>query len=331
MNGLAPTELKTFNGLSQFYDPSIKLGDKIQEVITALNNLTPAPIVDPIEEGTPINAIAAKGTLTLTGVVVHGETVEIGEDVYQFSADDLQTITRPEFIPVNITPHVVEATGELTMAVQPVAGDTLTLATKVFTFVPVGTDTADGEVSIGEDLAGAQAALVAAINGTDGVNDPHTLVSAGAFVANVLTLSALIGGIAGNDIDTTETFTAETNVFAAAKLAGGGDCTAPNAILALVAAITAFDTQGVGAVDGADDTIVLTADIAGVAGNAITIATDMINASFGQGVTTLSGGTNGTVAIGKKFMVDATYLYICLNGNAATGTNWRRVSLGAAF
>ena len=63
--------------------------------------------------------------------------------------------------------------------------------------------------------------------------------------------------------------------FAADKLVGGADCTAANAITALVAAITEFDNQGVSAVDGGNNTIDLTTDLGGVAANEIVLVTDM--------------------------------------------------------
>lgn len=332
MNVLTEKELRIFNSLSIVHDPTVKLGDKVQEVVTGLNLVEPP--VSPeegIEEGSPVNAISAKETLTLTGVVIHGETIEIGDDVYQFAADDLQTVTRPEFIAVDITAGVGASIGALTMDAQPESGDTITIGEKVFIFVPVGTDTADGEVSIGVDLAGAQAALVAAINGTDGVSESHPLVSASDFVANVSTITALVGGTAGDTIATTETFTAGTNGFAAVVLGSGSDCIAADAITALIAAIVVNDTQGVTGAKGVGDTVVLTADVAGDVGNNITIDTDMANASFTGGATELSGGVDGTVSDGIKFMMDNTYLYICIAANSATGTNWRRVSLGAVY
>ena len=333
MINLVTNEINVLNGLTQFTDPGVKLGDKVQEIIGTVNGLVPPPPedIDTILTGTPVNAVAARETLTFTGVVTHGETVEIGDDIYEFAADDLQTVTRPEFIPVDISTSTGKATGTLTLDVQPTVGDTITIGTKVYIFVPVGTDTADGEVSIGADLAEAQAALVAAINGTDGVSDPHPLVSASDFALDAMTLSALIGGTAGNAIATTETLAAVTNIFAAGLLGGGTACTAANAITALVAAIAASGTAGVGATDGNGDTIVLVADVAGSAGNDIPINETLANATFTGGATKLSGGINGTLAIGKTFMVDASYLYVALTGNPITGQNWRRVSLGTAF
>jgi len=324
MNNLTAEELSVLNNLSRVLNPSVSLGAKLQEMIGVLG-----------EEGTPVNAVAATGTLDITGVVIDGETVTInnpavsGTDVYEFLADTAQTKTAASNIAVNITENTVKAFGTLTMDTQPTSGDTVTIGAKTYIFVPVGTANGVGEVSIGATLAGAQAALVAAINGTDGVNTAHTLVRAGAFSANASTITAFVGGTTGNVIATTETFTAGTNIFAAATLGSGADCTAANAVTALVAAITTSDTQGVGAVDGAGDTVVITADIAGAGGNDIVLTETMANATLDAAK--LSGGVDGTIASGTKFLMDATYLYVCLDGNTVAEKNWRRISIGAAY
>ena len=121
--------------------------------------------------------------------------------------------------------NAVKATPQtLTIDIQPTIGDSMTIGAKVYTFVTVGTATTAGKVSIGTDLATAKLAIVAAINGTDGVNKPHPIVSASAFVVNVCTLTALLAGASGN-IAITETFTAVTNIFSAVTLTGGIDGT----------------------------------------------------------------------------------------------------------
>jgi len=316
MDQITVTEKKVFNNLSQARDIAVKLGDVISELIGVS-----------ITEGTPVNAALATETLTISGVVKDGETVTIGDDIYEFVADAAKTVTTVGNIPADIAANTVKAVGTLTMDTQPISGNTVTIGTKTYIFVPVGTDTADGEVSIGADVAGAQANLVAAINGTDGISDAHPQVTAGEFALNDCIITALVGGTVGNAIATTETFTAGTNVFAAVTLLTGADCAAADAVTKLVAAITAEDTQGVTAVDGAGDTVVLTAP--GAAGNDIAVAETMANGAFIG--TEFTGGVNATVAVGSKVLVDATYLYICLDGNTILESNWRRIALGAAY
>lgn len=292
-----------------------------------VTNTTVTNVNFTLPEGTPVNAVNAVGTQTYTGVVVNGETVTVGTDVYEYAADVAQTVSVGN-IAVNITANVTASQGTLTLDTQPTAGNTMTIGTKVYTFVPNGTANSDGEVSIGTDLPSAKVNVVAAINGSDGVNTAHTLVTAAAFVADDSVITALVGGVAGNLIATTETFTAGTNVFDAVVLGtttAGADCIAANAIIALVAAVTASDTVGVGAVDGNGDTVVFTADVAGILGNSIATTTTCANATFATA--TLIGGVNGTVvAAGGLHFRDSGFLYYTNAANTIAGKNWRRVT-----
>ena len=295
------------------------------EVKADANAATIALLDANVPEGTPVNSATASNILTLTDIVLDGELVVINEiDTYEFCADAAQTVTTEGNIAVDITASVTASSNTLTVDTQPTAGDTMTIEGKVYTFVPVGTDNADGEVSIGADLAGAQAAIIAAIMGTDAHNTVNAHVSIGAFAADDATITALIGGVAGYAIATTSSFTAGTNTFSAATLGSGADCTAANAITALVAAIVASDTQDVGAADGDGDTVNFTADTAGAPANAITTTTTMANASFATA--TLEGGVDETAGVLGQQYVDSSYLYTCVGANS-----WRRVSLGAEY
>jgi len=329
MTNLTAKELKIFNNLSRVQSPSVSLGNKIQEIIGAIHG-TP---------GSPVNAVAAQATLNVGGVVIHGETLRInnplkvGEDNYVFMADEAQKPVVSTDIPVDIYAYTTPATINLTIDTQPTAGDKMIIGTKEYTFTAIGANDADGKISVEVDLDGAQAAIVAAINGTDGVNTPNAFAKASAFDAgtDICAITALVGGVAGNAIDTIETFTAATNVFAAAKLAGGADCSAANAITALVSAITASDTQGVGAIDGAGNTVVLTADVAGVDGNDIIVDAVMVNGTFANAATKLAGGINGTVGTAGEIHMDSSYVYIAIDDNAITDANWRRIEVGSAY
>lgn len=119
--------------------------------------------------------------------------------------------------------NAVAATRVLTMDTQPTAADTVTIGTTVYTWVASGAEA--GEINVGADLAAAKLNLVAAINGTDEINEAHTLVTAAAFSGDTMTITAVTKGTAGNAIATTETFTAGTNVWAGATMTGGVDGT----------------------------------------------------------------------------------------------------------
>lgn len=122
------------------------------------------------------------------------------------------------FLPTVGTPvNGAVSKGTLTVDTQPTADDTMTVGSTTYTFKAGATAAAD-EIGIGGDLAASQAAIVAAINGTDGFNNPNLSASAADFAANDSVLTSKIGGAGGNAVDTTETFTAVTNVFDAATL-----------------------------------------------------------------------------------------------------------------
>lgn len=287
-------------------------------------------ITHTIPNATPVNAAAASGTLTLSGVVIDSETVTIGADTYEIAADAAQSVTEGN-IAVDITSYADAAQGTLTVDTQPTSGEVFVLGDKTYTFVPDGTATADGEVSIGTELASAQVNIVAAINGTDGVNTASTVATAADFETNTSVVTALIGGTAGNDIATTTTMAGGSNAWDAVKLGtttAGTDCSATNAVTAIVAA-SASGTEAVTLADGAGDTVTVTADTAGVAGNAIATTEDMANGEFGAAV--LENGVDGTVGTQWEAKVDADYLYVAVDDNTIVDTNWRRVSLGTAY
>lgn len=124
------------------------------------------------------------------------------------------TATTTESTPVN----AVASAGTLTVAVQPIAGDTFTIGTKLYTFVADGTAAADGEVDVGFDLADAKTVIVACINGTDANNTANAFVTAAAFSGNDSVLTAITPGTAGDLIATTETFDNVGNLFDAVTL-----------------------------------------------------------------------------------------------------------------
>lgn len=235
---------------------------------------------------------AATGVLTISGVVIDTQTVTIGSRVYEFDTHTTSTITSGR-VRANISASATAAQGTLTMDTQPTAGDSMTIGTRTYVFVASGTADEEGEVSVGADLAAAKLAVVAAINGTDSVNTANSLVSAAAFSSDDSVLTAKAGGTAGNSVVTTETFTAGTNVFDAGTLGtttAGTDCSAANAVTALVSAITGDSSAVVGAADGTGDTVDLTADEAGEDGNDIATTETMANGSFASA--TLTGGSD---------------------------------------
>lgn len=315
--GITSTEQKVLNDVSMQRDRSVRLGDLL---LTS---------VDKIKVGTPVNAIAATATLEVNNTVAPGGTITLGEDTYEFTARADKKVTDGNF-PIDVYSKTSKGAGALTISVQPTAGDTVTIGELTYIFVPVGTDTAAREVSIGTSLAEAQEALVAAINGESEFDIPHPDVVASDFETNVMAVTAISGGLAGNAIVTTAVFTSNSNSFAAGTLSGGTNIPRADAITEFIAAVTLFDTQGITAVAGGNQ---YKADIKfmGALGNDIAISLTATNCKFSQDATKLAGGVNATVSSGAGFMIDANYLYVCPVPNDLGGTNWRRISLGSAF
>lgn len=294
---------------------------------TQINAISAAPIT----EKTPVNATASTGTLTISGVVVDGQTFTIGTEVYEFCADAAQSLTAGSDYAVDIEASTTKAQGTLTVDTQPTVGDTMLIGAKTYTFVAPANANDDGLVSRGTDKATAQAAIVAAIKGTDGHNTAHTQVDcAAAFAADALVITALVGGVAGNSLATTETFTAGTNIFDANTLGtttAGVDCSAANAVTAAVLSITTNDTMGFAAADGAGDTVVITADVKGAASASTATTETMANGAWGAAQT--SASVDGTVGSNNEVCADATYLYVCIATNTINDANWRRITLNS--
>lgn len=273
--------------------------------------------------GTPVNAVAAKATLAFTDPVADGETITVGADVYEFAADLAQSVAAGN-IAVDITAATTASTGALTMAAQPGVNETVVIGTAgaEVTYTFVDGDPQVGEVDLGVGASEAQANLVAAINGTDDINEPHPEVSASDFLVDVCTITALAGGVAGDSIATIDTLAGVGDGFAAAALAGGADATAAAAITAVVAA-SDIGTEPVVITDGTGDKLVVTASVAGVASESIITETTCANGTFG--VTHLDGGEDGTVGEEGDIWFAPGFLYVCTADNTISDANWQSV------
>jgi hypothetical protein len=247
---------------------------------------------------TPVNAVKAKATLTLTGVVSDTQTVTIGSKVYEFDTTGAFTAGN---IQVNVASYLNEARGTLTFTGVVLAAQIVTIGTEVYEFVAAAEDVANPAnipVVMGADFSADNAVTKLGL----AISSNSAIVDA---VSNTTTDTVLViadaKGTAGNTIVSTTTCLNAT--WGAVTLTGGlATITAANAITALVAAITANDTL-VTAVDGAGDTVVATAKNVGTEGNDIAVAETLANGTWGAGVTTLSGGLYATPAKTSGFII----------------------------
>lgn len=117
-----------------------------------------------------------------------------------------------------------KAQGKLTLAVNPLDGETMTVGTQTYTFKDTLTDV-DGNIQIGVDLAATKLNIVAAfdLSGVAGVQyaalmTANTNADIADFVEDDSILTAKETGPIGNTIPTTHTFSDGGNFFDAATL-----------------------------------------------------------------------------------------------------------------
>jgi hypothetical protein len=144
----------------------------------------------------------------------------------------------------------VAATGTLTLAANPTAGDTVTIGSKTYTFVSA-LDSVNGPanaVVIGAAAANTITNFVAAINGTSGEGFFYgsgtvasTQVTAVDGSGDTVVVSAIVAGDDGNNIATTETLTAGGSGWGGSTLGGGTN--------AAITAIATPDSVGIVSID----------------------------------------------------------------------------------
>jgi len=150
-------------------------------------------------------------------------------------ADDLvdKIINLEQYIPVFGEPDIATAASEvLILGEVPTDGDTITIGDVEYTLVNALTDPDEAnEVLIGGSAETCIANLVTAISdGESGIvvsvgTVPNTLVSAAKTTAGTMTVTALIKGKSGNDIEIDSSFDDVGNLWtdSATKLSGGID------------------------------------------------------------------------------------------------------------
>jgi len=270
--------------------------------------------------GTPANAVAPYATLAFSGVVVHGETVTVGDDTYQFAADTALTVDAGNLV-VDITAVTVKAHQTLTVAVNPtkdvdtmvigVAGDTTT-----YTFRDTAGMAEDTDIEIGTDAAATQANIVAKLNERDDI-------TCSAFETNVATLTAVIGGTAGNSITCTETFTSGSNLFGAGTLASGSDCSSANAKAKLLL-VTHLDPYYTKAAGSSGDSVKFTGTIKGTLLERIECTETCAHGAFDA--VHLDNGVDSVAGVKGDMMVDATHLHFLTADQGIDGTSWKKVA-----
>jgi hypothetical protein len=261
-----------------------------------------------IPQKTPINAEAATGTITVTGLPV----AEV-DNVY--------------------------ATGTITVTGTPVAEEVFLVDTQTFTFK--ATRTGLGEVTIDADNTVQASNIAFAINA-----DITTVDATGN--AGVVDLVSTELGTTGNDTDLSETATgiavsgpkltggvdavvgdtltvgAQLFTFKGAGTATG-DIVVDGNSTAQAANIVTSINRDLATVDATSilGVVYLSAATKGVTGNSLVLSKSCANITI-TGIGFLTGGIDGTIGLLNEICADTNYIYISTAANTISDSNWEK-------
>lgn len=274
----------------------------------------------------PANPKKASKVLSITGVVSDTQTVTIGTNVYEFDINDTFTESR---IQVDVADLRNEATGTLTFEDLPIATETVTLGSgddaEVYEFVAAAEDAdpANIPVVLGTTFTADNAVTKLA----EAINENSALVTATFDTDDddVVRISAIVKGTAGNSIAVAETCTNATFGAEVTTLAGGLDTiTNTNAVTALTSAINANETL-VTATDNKDGTMTLEYNTVGTAGNDVVIGETLVNGAWASAATKLSGGQYGTPCQEDNTLVYVSpHYYKCVTPGNRDDVAWEK-------
>ena len=285
-----------------------------------------------VNGGTPVNAVAAAGLLTLTGTVIDGETITVGTEIFEI---DTNSSVVAGHIAIDVSSFATASKGTLTVTAgthQIADGYIVTIDTKIYTFKTALTPT-EGQVLIGATDTAALLNLKNAMNHTGTPGTDYSCAAAHptvlGFSSGALTLvaQARTPGVAGNSIVSTKTG-AQISWDGAGTLGtttAGVDCTAANADGVIVTAATAGSTK-IAATQGSGTTVLFTVLIKGAAGNAFVFSTTLTHGSVDAAVLgTATAGVDGTVGAAFELLANATNLYMATAANTIVDANWKKL------
>lgn len=249
------------------------------------------------------DAVAGARTGTFTNNPAAAGTVTVGTDVYTFvsaltgAANEVLigadlTATRDNLVlAVNAGGTVGTRVG--TFATNVEDGDTITIDSLTYTFKTAPAANTR-ELEIGVDLTASRDNLVAMLMLGNAVIPPHPTVTAVATSTDQITVSSRATGSAGNAVNLLES---SSHFSWAGALTTGATGAGVNYGLGTVghALVTASASS--------TDAIVITADTAGAAGNAI--ATTEAATNFSWAGATLTGGADAIQATGTLTLTGA--------------------------
>ena len=322
-----------------------KLATTIDLAAVALTTLA-------LEDGTPVNAVAATGICTLTGVITPGthgetvltstgvdvsdtETVTIGSVVYRFMSTMTQAFDIQRGVSAAVSLDNLKAAINLTgsfgteyyagTTAHPTVVATDNAATTQKIVVRIHGTASNAEVT--EDTSATYSWADTTIGG-----------GTGASTAGVAVESATIDGRTYSWVDVLSETNAPAAAVADQVLFGATSATAlDNLLLAINAGLTAGTEYSTGtaihatvtATTNTDTEQTVAAKISGTAANALATTSDLANGAWGA--VTLENGVDGTVGIANEIVSDGSYVYHAIAVNTIADANWRRVSLGSVY
>lgn len=289
-------------------------------------DLTGKDVKIAVKEGTPVNAVAATGTLTLTGNAVDNETVVVGNKTYTFqsaigvaaAATGILTLTGDaqdtEEVVIGSKTYTfktalteAKAAGVLTATGNFADAETVTIGSVTYKFsVNLSDPAVTNEIKIGADASASLDNLIAAINAAAGAGTTystgtvvHPTVSAAAGAGDTVDLTAKTIGVAGNAIATTTT--AGDASFGAVTLENGADAVV-NEVVVAGSASASIDNLIVAITHGAGE---------GTAYSTGTTASTQVTAAAGAGdtmdVTASSTGDASNSIVTTTTMANASW------------------------
>lgn len=347
------TSSATWNNLNSISAAEIAAGAVDAAALAATIDLASTVFTSfAIEEGTPVNAVAATQVLTLTGVIVPGshaesvvtsdatnvaedETITIGATVYRFrntlaQAYDVQ-IGASAAATLDNLKAAINASGTPgteyfagTLAHPDVVATTNTDTTQLVVARTPGTAAnAAATTTTASHLSWADTTL----GGGTGASNPGVAAETVtiddrtySFVDVLSETNAPADAIADQVLFGADSAAALDNLKLAINNGAteGTNYSTGTAVHATVTATTNTNTEQT-----------VEAKVKGTAAESIATTDTITNGDWGAG--TLENGVDGTVGKANEVLADASYLYHAIAANTVADANWRRISLGTAY
>ena len=311
----------------------IKIGSTVAEtcdfIISAING------TDGLYNTVANNQVTADNGTSTTVVVTAkyngstGDAVVFSESSTNLTMDGGGTLgattagVDPQYTPIDITSTSTKAVGTLTFIDEIRINDQVTLGATTYTAIANGQTAVAGQFNLGSGTAGNITNLIAAINGTDGVNTANASATAASGAGATLVATAKVGGVASGSIASTDPTDDQNHMsWGASTLAHDGGVTDENE--AAIAAATAINGRAAFSAVRSGATVVVTHTLHGTVPNGYKF-NDAVDAGNDISNATTTAGVAGTEGVAGAQYEDDNYLYTCTSANATNEAyTWKK-------